>query len=190
MGTAFRRTRDGAFTCTLHGAEADLLRSLVSQLLELLADGEPQVTSVGDPLEQVLDLASPEPPSDPVLRRLFPDAYSDEAAASDFRRYTERGIRETKRRNALVVLTDLDRAEPAGREPDDRRVVRVDARDGEAWMRSLTDLRLALGTRLGLEQDVEPEWLHGAGDDPRRYVYGVYEWLGWLQDTLVRAVMR
>lgn len=190
MGTAFRRRRDGTLTATLHPAEIDLLRSLTGQLLELLADGEPQATGSTDPLEEVLDLASPEPPSDPVLRRLFPDAYADEAAAGDFRRYTERGLRETKRRNALVVLSDLDRAEPSGRAPDDRRVVRVDARDSQAWMRSLTDLRLALGTRLGLEQDVEPDWLAGPEDDPRRYVFGVYEWLGWLQDTLVRAVMR
>jgi hypothetical protein len=42
---------------------------------------------------------------------------------------------------------------------------------------------------LGLEQDVEPEWVDDA-DDPRRYVLGVYEWLGWLQDTLVHAVTR
>lgn len=188
MGTAFRRARDG-YVCTLHEAEADLLRSLVGQLLELLADGEPAGSGPSDLLEQVLDLASPEPPDDPVLRRLFPDAYADDGAAADFRRYTERGLRDTKRRNALVVLDALERAEPARRDPDARRVVRVEAADAEAWMRSLTDLRLALGTRLGLEQDVQPDWVDDA-DDPRRYVLGVYEWLGWLQDSLVHAVMR
>ena len=25
-------------------------------------------------------------------------------------------------------------------------------------------------------------------DDPRRYVHDIYQWLGWLQETLVRAV--
>jgi hypothetical protein len=189
MGTAFRRTRDGAFTCTLHGAEADLLRSLVSQLLELVADGEPtpRPDALADPLAEVLDLASPEPPSDPVLHRLFPDAYAEAPAASDFRRYTERGLREVKRRAALVVLTDLDRSEP---QRDGRRLVRVGAADAEGWMRALTDLRLALGTRLGVQQDVEPDFDADDRDDPRRYVYGVYEWLGWLQDSLVRAVTR
>ncbi len=187
MGTAFRRTRDGACTCTLHQAEADLLRSLAGQLLELLADGEPEPRLAGlDPLAEVLDLASPEPPADPVLRRLFPDAYDETPAASDFRRYTERGLRDLKRRNLLVVLTDLDRAEPRPR--DGRRVVRVAAADVESWLRALTDLRLALGTRLGVEQDVEP--VFDDEEDPRRYVYGVYEWLGWLQDSLVRAVTR
>jgi hypothetical protein len=57
-------------------------------------------------------------------------------------------------------------------------------------MRALTDLRLALGTRLGVQQDVEPDFDADDRDDPRRYVYGVYEWLGWLQDSLVRAVTR
>jgi hypothetical protein len=188
VGTAFRHRRDGSYSATLHPAEIDLLRSLVGQLLELLADGEPQATGPTDPLEHVLDLASPEPPSDPVLRRLFPDAYADDSAARDFRRYTERGLRDTKQRNALVMLDGLERAEPARRDPDSRHVVRVDRADAEAWMRSLTDLRLALGTRLGLEQDVEPDWVEDE-DDPRRYVLGVYEWLGWLQDSLVRAVL-
>ena len=52
MGTAFRRRRDGTLTATLHAGEADLLRNLVSQLLELLADGEPAAPT--DPLEQVV----------------------------------------------------------------------------------------------------------------------------------------
>ncbi len=189
MGTAFRRRRDGTVAATLHPAEIDLLRSLAGQLLELLADGEPQATAPTDLLDQVLDLASPEPPDDPVLRRLFPDAYAEQPAAADFRRYTERGLREVKRRNALVVLDCLDRAEPSRRDPDSRHSVRVGPDDAEAWMRSLTDLRLALGTRLGLEQDERPAWVDDP-DEPRRYVLGVYEWLGWLQDSLVRAVMR
>lgn len=188
MGTAFRRRRDGTLTATLHVGEVDLLRNLVSQLLELISDGEPARPS--DPLEQVLDLASADPPSDPVLRRLFPDAYADDAAAGDFRRYTERGLRESKRSNAAAVLAGLDSAQRARKE--DERTVVVDQGDAEAWMRALTDLRLALGTRLGIEQDSpggpSDEWTDS--DDPRRYVLGVYEWLGWLQDTLVHAVMR
>lgn len=189
MGTAFRRRRDGTLTATLHVGEVELLRNLVSQLLELISDGEPARPT--DPLEQVLDLASAVPPSDPVLRRLFPDAYADEAAAGDFRRYTERGLRESKRTNAAVVLAGLESAEQ-GRKDADRTIV-VDRGDAEAWMRALTDLRLALGTRLGVEQDSpleESDDWDDDSDDPRRYVLGVYEWLGWLQDTLVHAVMR
>lgn len=174
----------------MHPAEIDLLRSLVSQMIELLSDGEPQSLTPADPLEHVLDLASPEPPSDPVLRRLFPDAYSDEEeAAADFRRYTERGLREGKRANAAVVLASLGGPGPAEPDATTRHTVRVSPEETEAWMRALTDLRLALGTRLGLEQDAEPAWIDEP-DDPRRYVHGVYEWLGWLQDSLVRAVLR
>ena len=29
-----------------------------------------------------------------------------------------------------------------------------------------------------------------APEDPRRAALGVYDWLGWVQETLVRALMR
>ena len=44
---------------------------------------------------------TPPKPDDPVLARLFPDAYEDDGeAAGEFRRYTEMGLRDGKREAA------------------------------------------------------------------------------------------
>ena len=55
-------------------------------------------------------------------------------------------------------------------------------------MRSLTDIRLALATRLGVEEGDEEFWDSLPDDDPRTAVHDIYDWVGYLQETLVRAV--
>ena len=52
-------------------------------------------------------------------------------------------------------------------------------------MRSFTDIRLALATRLGVEEGDEDFWLALPDDDPRAHVHDIYEWVGYLQETLV-----
>jgi hypothetical protein len=133
-------------------------------------------------------------PTDPVLLRLFPDGYQDDGeAASDFRRFTERGLREAKSGTAATVLASLATAEgvdPAGHRAKDRNKTRVelDPAEADAWLRTLTDLRLALGTRLGVTEGDESVWAALPDDDPRRHIHDVYDWLGWLQETLVRTL--
>ena len=51
----------------------------------------------------------------------------------------------------------------------------------------LNDLRLALGTRLGVTED-EPADIDPA--DPRAQIWAVYCWLPTLQDGLVQTAMR
>ena len=51
----------------------------------------------------------------------------------------------------------------------------------------LNDLRLALGTRLGVTED-EPTDIDPA--DPRAQSWAVYYWLTALQDALVQTAMR
>ena len=85
-----------------------------------------------------------ERPDDPALARLFPDAYADDdEAAAEFRRFTERSLRETKLDHARhrAARHSLER-------PTTKVVVR--RRRGPAWLGTLNDLRLTLGTRLGL----------------------------------------
>ena len=92
MSAFARHRRSGRVIATFTGFEADLLRSLASQLVELLRNerGRPRHGS-RDPLEAMFDFSGPtSEPEDPVLQRLFPSAYpDDEEAASEFRRYTE-----------------------------------------------------------------------------------------------------
>src|SRR5690625_6882291 len=93
-------------------AEADLLISLVRQLFELTRADQPSDEDEDgseDPLTSVVGMRQDQPrPTDPVLLRLFPDGYADDdAAAGDFRRYTEHGLREAKTANATTVLASL-----------------------------------------------------------------------------------
>ena len=56
------------------------------------------------------------------------------------------------------------------------------------WMRSFTDMRLAIATRLGVEEGDEDYWYSLPDDDPRAQVHDIYDWLGYLQETLVESV--
>ena len=173
------------------GFEADLLRSLASQLVELLRNEEAAPGGV-DPLEAMMDFSGPTAaPEDPVLARLFPSAYGDDVEASaEFRRYTESTLRDGKARAACTIIDGLEEAGlPAQLDEDDLMIdVELDPPTAETWMRSLTDIRLALATRLGVEQDDEAYWHSLPDDDPRAQAHDIYEWVGYLQETLVRAL--
>lgn len=174
MSGGFRSRRGGGVSIRLDEAEVAILRSLASQLLGLV---EPGVTGE-DPLERALGIGSAEAPSDPVLARLFPSAYpDDDRAAAEFRRYTEASLRDAKRADAQ---TFLDTAVPG--------LIELTPEQAQAWMRSLNDVRLALGTRLDVTESVHEEINSMAEDDPRYAAYLTYDWLTYLQDTLVRAL--
>jgi len=236
----FRVDRRGRPTAVFDPVEATLLRGLVSQLVELVEDGRPVATAGSEVagwaaemgLQDVGEPGPTTPPEDAVLARLLPDAYAadpdgdpDAAAQSsaEFRRLTENGLRRTKSSRARTVLAALgpealgapvaaDDPPAAGAgEPDaDPVTVRLDPGPAQAWLTVLTDLRLALATRLGITSEAEAgeledlaraevtrarrarRRLRGArdddGGDPRVGVYQVYSWLGYLQETLVEAL--
>ena len=58
----------------------------------------------------------------------------------------------------------------------------------ESWLRSFTDLRLALATRLEVEADDDERWAALPDDDPRSQAHDIYQWVGYLQETLVEAL--
>jgi hypothetical protein len=53
-----------------------------------------------------------------------------------------------------------------------------------AWMRSVNDLRLVLGTLLGVESDDEPPEV----PEELEHLQAIYEFLGSLLDTIVHAL--
>jgi hypothetical protein len=53
----------------------------------------------------------------------------------------------------------------------------------------MNDVRLALGVRLKVETNTQQDLELLAPDDPMRGVYAVYSWLGWLQESLIDALM-
>jgi hypothetical protein len=179
----FRRTSDGV-AARFARPEAAIIRDLVEQVVELVQAPE-QEGSDPDELEAMVGMSdgaleSADPPDDPVLARLLPDAYRDDPdAAGEFRRFTESGLRSGKVESALTLLDTLP---PGGGR------VKLTSKQAEAWLRSLNDVRLALGVRLGvtddydaLDEDVEP-------DDPRFAYVQVYQWLAYIQGSLVAAL--
>jgi hypothetical protein len=192
MGDGFEPRRGGGAVATMSGFEADLLRSLASQLIELLRNEAAVPSTTVDPFEALLDFTGPTTaPEDPVLARLFPAAYrEDEDAAGEFRRYTETDLRSGKAGNAGLVIDVLEAAGlPADVDEGGLFIdVELDAGQALAWMKAFTDMRLALATRLGIEDDDEDYWEALPDDDPRSHVHDIYDWLGFLQETLVRAL--
>lgn len=185
--------RRGVITTAVSAYEVELLESLVRQLVELVSDGEaaglgdtPEPRDAFEEIVQDLqvDPDEPEVSEDPVLRRLFPPAYThDAAAASDFRRFTERELRTKKVNDAQQVLTRLAETE-LGRH--DLRIPRAEA---DAWLRTLTGVRLAVATRLGITDAESAEELAMLpDDDPRTFMVSVYDWLGFAQETMISAL--
>ncbi len=194
MSGFVRHRRSKLVIANFTGFEADLLRSLASQLVELLRNEAAAPRDGQDPFEAMMDFSGPESePDDPVLARLFPTAYADDAeAASEFRRFTEGGLRDGK---ASAACTIIDGLEDAGLPPqltEDGLMIDVELDEpaAETWMRSFTDLRLALATRLGVEDGDEDYWHELSDDDPRAQAHDIYDWVGFLQETLVDALSK
>jgi hypothetical protein len=220
----FRGVRGGGATATFVPSQAEIIRSLVSQIAELVGGepgpGEPGLAEPGltddaftgrapgaprpgapgpgpgtpgtpdnpgrppDPLDdlaRLLGQAGPAtPPDDPVLARLLPDAYQDDSdAAGDFRRFTEQELRNGKAAAARTVLATL---------PEDGGRIRLTEEEAQVWLRALNDVRLALGVRLSITEDFEARVQDLDPADPRSAYMWVYDWLTFLQETLVHAL--
>ena len=192
MSGFHRHLRSQRIIATFSGLEADLLRTLASQLVELLRNEAAVPHDDRDPFEALMDFSGPtSAPEDPVLARLFPTAYpGDEEAAAEFRRFTEGGLRDGKAATAVAIIDGLEEAGLPPELTEDGLMIDVELEEdqAEAWMRSFTDLRLALATRLGIDDGDEEYWYSLPDDDPRAQIHDIYEWVGLLQETLVQAL--
>jgi hypothetical protein len=161
--------------------QAVIIRSLVSQLAERIGAEDDAQVGETDELEAELGLSgSAEPPDDPVLARLLPDAYSDDPEASaEFRRYTEQSLRSGKIAAAQGVLATL----PAG-----GGKVTLNEEQCQDWLRALNDLRLALGVILDITDEADQQAGDLPADDPRAVYMAVYQQLSYLQQSLVQAL--
>ncbi|MFF4606684.1 DUF2017 domain-containing protein [Streptomyces sp. NPDC001339] len=192
----FEPLPDGGAAVPLDEVEISILRSLAVQLMELVGPGEEPAEGEGaDLLASVFNNGPSEPPADPVLARLFPDAYGGpdlvpdddvRAAAAEFRRYTENDLRSRKRADALALIGALDALSPTGGEA----VLRLKPDECRQWLGALNDLRLAVGTRLEVTDEEDGgELLRLPDSDPRKPMVMAYLWLGGLQETLVESMM-
>ncbi|QNT95174.1 hypothetical protein HEP81_04907 [Streptomyces griseofuscus] len=200
MPGQFEPLPGGGAAVALDDVEISIIRSLAVQLLELIGPG-PGGDAPSDPLAELFAEGPSEPPADPVLHRLFPDAYSDPEKAPDspaqaeerrahsaeFRRFTENDLRAGKRENALAVIRSLDALAPVD---EGSAVLKLSPEESRRWLGSLNDLRLAIGSRLEIADDDDTELLYQLPDeDPRKPMVMAYLWLGGLQETLVSTLM-
>jgi hypothetical protein len=169
----FKSGLAGKLTLNLDAAELGVLSQLFEQMSELLED--PEGESGADPLAKLLNMSgSTQISEDPALARLFPDGYSDdEHASADFRRYTEQDLRAQK----VAALTTVGQTlkEWKGK----ASITQQQAHD---WLKALNDLRLVLGTRLEITDEVETDF---DSDEPGIHLYN---YLTYLQGTLIDAL--
>lgn len=180
MAHAFNRTTGDKIVGRFDPVEQALLRSLLLQLAHLLQETDNSANQ--DPIAQLVGIKDlVERPEDPALLRLFPDAYrDDETAANDFRRYTETSLRMKKTSNADAAISILDRA--------DNKIELTEA-EAQQMLAAFNDTRLVLATRLGLTDELTLAELLTAEVDVAGPAH-LYEWLTWLQETLVQAIMQ
>ena len=147
-------------TATFNEVEASVLRDLAEQLAVLLRAHDDRA-------------------GDSALVRLLPDGYRENADdAQEFRRFTETDLVDQKVEGAATIVSSLSGPAVKGR-------VRLTLSDAEAfaWLRSLNDIRLAMAARLGIEDDFYRP-------NPLDNDYAIYQWLGQVQFSLLRAVDR
>jgi Domain of unknown function (DUF2017) len=111
---------------------------------------------------------------DPMTKRLFPPAYPAlgfEDAERDYRALVDHALVE-HHREAFAVLAETSDADSLT-EPE-----------LQAWMSAIGSIRLVLGTRLDVSEDMhapDPE-------DPSAGEYALYELLGQLQYLMVEVL--
>jgi len=114
-----------------------------------------------------------EDPDDPALRRLFPQAHDDPESEEQYRALVRDQLLGG-RSKALAVVRDT-----LGKET-------LSLDEADAWLRALNDLRLVLGTRLDVTEDLDYENIDL--NEPRGRDLAVYGYLTWLQEQLVEAL--
>jgi hypothetical protein len=111
---------------------------------------------------------------DPSLRRLFPPAYKDDPALeAEYRHFMGDDLLASHTRSLQAMEETVD-AET------------LDEDQLMGWLGALNDLRLVLGTRLDVTEDMYEREMDP--DDPRAPGFAIYTYLGWLQEQAVDAL--
>jgi len=132
---------------------------------------EPEQDLLRTLVPQLRDLLTTD---DPSLTRLFPTAYpGDPERDAGYHAM----VRDELLERRFAALDALERTIEGGE---------VDEETLSAWMRSLNDLRLVLGTRLDVSEDDHPGDLDA--DDPLAPAWAIYHYLGALQGMVVEAL--
>jgi Domain of unknown function (DUF2017) len=176
------------FRSAMAAHEASLLQNLVTSLVSMLDDRDSSAPS--DELEAITGIRTGNSlrPEDATMARLLPDFYRSqrshpagsanaESLNAALRSLHEPTIIDAKRAAAQRLLATIPQG--GGR-------VELTKEDANAWIAAVNDVRLALGTMLGIGPD-GPERL--PDNHPLAGHLDVYQWLTVLQEYLVLALM-
>ena len=150
MSSPIKRRRDGRYVVRLDANARVVLANLAAQLPEALAS------------------------RDPMVRRLFPPAYTSDdqtAAERDYRELVDAALvnHHTRSLETLMATAEADSLS--------------DVEFG-AWLDAIGSLRLVLGTRLDVHEDMEaPD-----PQDPMAAEYQLFIFLGELQYLMVEIL--
>lgn len=180
MARPFRAGRKG-ITGHLEQPERELLVKLFTDVVTTL---EPEAAPDEDPLAAMLGITEdPQVPEDPALARLLPQASEDAEEATEFRRLSERGIREAKIAHLQMAAMDCESAKLV-----------LDDEHAQAFAAALNDVRLVLASRLEIRDEQDAERVAAYSDwsqatDVDSYMALVYQFVSWLQDSLMEAML-
>ncbi len=184
MAHRFARSRAG-LTARLDDAEREVLHRLMTDVAGMLDQARPVAA---DPLEELVGITEGAVlPDDPALARLLPDASrDDDEVAAEFRRLTERGLRHRKHDALTTATATLERTTGS-------TDLVLTEEEAAAWLTALNDVRLVLAERLGVRTDEDAERValravRLPADDPVAWLSSVYDFLTWLQESLVQAL--
>ena len=113
-------------------------------------------------------------PDEPMTRRLFPPAYPDEAtrvAEQEYRTLVDNAL-VNHHRQAFAVVAETAQADI------------LSEAELNAWLSAVGSIRLVLGTRLDVSEDMTPP----DPADPTAPEYALYELLGQLQYLMVEVL--
>ena len=118
------------------------------------------------------------PAGDDVVQRLFPRAYEEEEDQQNYEELIGNELRDVKREALRKVEEALGASGPLD--------TKLPATDVDEWLRFLNDVRLAIGTRLEVDESkMEKEF---DPSDPDAPALSVLHWLGWLQGTMLESL--
>ena len=142
------RRPGGIYKLNLDGDEREVLRNLGPQFAAMLDD-----------------------PTQPVLERLFPPAYSDAAhlqEQDEYRRLMQDDLVDRHREELELLASTAGSAT-------------LTAEQMLAWARALNSIRLVLGTHLDVEEDDE----HRSPASPDE---ALYQWLTYVLGEVIEAL--
>lgn len=112
--------------------------------------------------------------ANPDLRRLFPAAYPDDPEkAAEY----DAMVRDDLVAQRLAAIDVMERTIDSDRLSEEELL---------AWLSSINDLRLVLGTRLDVAEDLSE--LDVTADDPRAESLALYAYLSLLEEDAVAAL--